>query len=275
MKRQTVAALLLTAGAFANALAAEEVPYVQTPAPVVDAMLLLGSIRKDDVLIDLGSGDGRIVITAARRDGARALGIELDDRLVKLANERARAEGVGDRARFVKQDLYTTDLSAATVITMYLLPDANLELRPRLLDLKPGTRIVSHDFDMGDWRPDAQLNVPAPGKTVGIGQRSNVYMWTIPAKVEGRWAGTIAGARGVQPLALDINRRFQDVLVEATVGGANASVTRAKLRGPDLSFGIEVAGTTLAVATAMEGDRLVGEALAGERRYPVVLKRVK
>jgi SAM-dependent methyltransferase len=251
------------------ARAAEEVPYVQTPQPVVDGMLMLGRVSKGDRIIDLGSGDGRIVIGAARR-GASGFGVDLDTRLVELATARAREAGVADRVRFLAQDLYKTDLRGASVITMYLLPDVNLELRPRLLaELKPGTRIVSHDFDMGDWRPDEEIVVPAPGKKVGIGQTSRIMLWWIPASIGGRWSGTLGSGATAQPVELDIEQRFQAVRVAARVAGRDVPVERARLLGADLSFGLGGRG----VALAADGNRLVGEALAGESRLPITLVR--
>jgi predicted RNA methylase len=134
----------------------EEVPYIRTPQAVVDKMLDLAEVGPDDFLIDLGSGDGRIVITAAQQRGARGFGVELDTSLVESSNEAARKAGVAERARFFARDLFDTDIREASVLTLYPLPEVNLQLRPRLLaQLKPGTRVVSHDWDMGEWQPDA------------------------------------------------------------------------------------------------------------------------
>jgi SAM-dependent methyltransferase len=147
-----------------------DVIFVPTPEDVVDEMLKVANVTGKDVLYDLGSGDGRIPITAAKRFGTRGLGIDIDPDRIKEANENLRKAGVGDKVKFVQGDLFELDLSPATVITLYLLPALNLKLRPKLLKLKPGTRIVSHDFDMGDWKPE---------KHVKVGTRS-VYFWTVP-----------------------------------------------------------------------------------------------
>jgi SAM-dependent methyltransferase len=150
-----------------------DVPFVPTPTAVVNAMLSLGNVKKNDVLYDLGSGDGRIVITAAQKFGTRGVGIDIDPQRIAEANQNAQKAGVTDRVQFRQQDLFTTDLSSATVVTLYLLPEINLKLRPRLLSqLKPGTRIVSHAFDMGDWKP--QKVVQVAGQTI--------YYWTVPPK---------------------------------------------------------------------------------------------
>lgn len=156
-----------------------DTPYVTTPQNVVDAMLDLARVRSTDTLLDLGSGDGRIVVTAARRFGIRGTGIEIDPRLVARARDNARQAGVADRATFLEQDLFATDLTQASVITLYLLPAVNLKLRPALERLKAGTRIVSHDWGMGDWKPDRMITVDAPGKTVGLVKSSQLFLWEL------------------------------------------------------------------------------------------------
>ena len=156
-----------------------DVPYVTSPQNVVDAMLELAGIGAGDVLLDLGSGDGRIVISAARRFGTRGTGIEIDPRLIARARADAAAAGVADRTSFLEQDLFTTDLSPASVITLYLLPAVNMKLRPALKRLKRGTRIVSHDWDMGDWVPDRTVVVDAPAKKVGLAKTSKLMLWVI------------------------------------------------------------------------------------------------
>jgi hypothetical protein len=150
-----------------------DVPYVPTPPGVVSAMLEVAQVGKDDVLYDLGSGDGRIPITAAKRYGTRSVGVDIDPERIQEANENAQKEGVSDRVQFRQQDLFETDLSEATVITLYLLPQVNLDLRPKILQLQPGTRIVSHSFDMGDWKPDQTLQVDG----------STIYYWVVPEQV--------------------------------------------------------------------------------------------
>jgi SAM-dependent methyltransferase len=159
-----------------------DVPFVVTPDNVTIEMLRLADVKPGDYVIDLGSGDGRIVIVAAKRFGARGLGVEIVPSLVEKSRDNARRAGVADRAEFREQDLFATDLSKATVITMYLLPEVNLQLRPKLLALKPGTRIVSHDWDMGDWKPDRVITVDAPDKPIGREKLSRLYLWTVPAR---------------------------------------------------------------------------------------------
>ena len=153
-------------------------PYVPTPEPVVAEMLRVADVNRNDVLYDLGSGDGRIVITAAKQYGARGVGIDIDPQRIREAKEKAKDAKVTDRVQFKQQDLFKTDLREATVVTLYLLPDVNLRLRPKLLrELKPGTRVVSHNYDMGDWKPLQAFEVPT-----ATGLPHMVYFWIVPER---------------------------------------------------------------------------------------------
>ena len=167
--------------------ALEEVPFITTPDRVTLAMIDIARVGAQDHLIDLGSGDGRIVITAAAQRGASGLGVEIVPDLVERSRAAALRAGVQSRTRFEVQDLFQTDLTSATVITMYLLPDVNLRLRPALLRLRPGTRVVSHDWDMGDWLPDESITLEVPEKTIGREKVSRVHLWVVPAPLQGRW----------------------------------------------------------------------------------------
>ena len=190
--------LALTAQASLAQLS-DEVPFITSPDNVTLEMLTMAGVKRGDYVIDLGSGDGRIVILAAKRFEATGLGVEIDPRLVQASQANARQAGVADKATFKEQDLFKTDLSPATVVTMYLLPDVNLALRPALLALKPGTRIVSHDWDMGDWKPDRTTVVPVPDKKVGLEKSSKVHLWTVPARVDGLWcAGGLLRGAGIR-----------------------------------------------------------------------------
>src|SRR5688572_5062622 len=182
-------------------------------------MLEIGKVDSRDYLIDLGSGDGRIVITAAKKHGTRGFGVDLNPDRINESNENAKLAGVLDKVAFYQRDLFETDLSEATVITMYLLPRVNLELRPKLLDLKPGTRIVSHDFSMDDWKPDAHVQIDAKEKYGGAGGQSDVYFWLVPAKVGGTWQWdlTIAGKPRTYQVAL--SQKFQMISGSAKIDG--------------------------------------------------------
>ncbi len=168
----------------------EEVPFITSPDNVTLEMLNSAGVKRGDHVIDLGSGDGRIVILAAKRFEATGLGVEIDPSLVEKSKANARNAGVADKVEFRVEDLFTTDLKPATVVTMYLLPEVNLKLRPSLLALKPGTRIVSHDWDMGDWKPDRTTVVDVPNKAVGREKSSKIHVWTVPARVDGLWCAT-------------------------------------------------------------------------------------
>ena len=179
-------AAVTAAPVFAQTLAAGfepgkelDAPFVTTPQNVVDAMLDLARMQRGDRLLDLGSGDGRIVITAAKRFGVPGMGVDIDPRLVQMARASAAREGVSAMTRFEVQDLFDTDLTHATVITLYLLPDVNEFLKPRLQKLKPGTRIVSHDWGMRDWKPEKEILIDAPGKTVGLVKQSRLSLWIV------------------------------------------------------------------------------------------------
>jgi len=203
-----------------------DVPYVPTPRRVVTAMLDLAELTPEDYLFDLGSGDGRIPIMAAQR-GARGFGVDIDPNRVAESDAAALLAGVEARARFRRQDLFDTPLREATVVTMYLLPGINMRLRPRLLtELRPGTRLVTHAFTLGDWRPDAQRVVDA----------ANIYLWIVPAAVEGRWTLTDGG----ETMALTLAQRFQDVSGSLRAGGRDLALRDVTLRGTRLSFTVDL-----------------------------------
>lgn len=241
--RNALASLALATGLFTlatdRAQAQDEVPFVTTPDHVTQALLELAAVGPQDRLIDLGSGDGRIVIAAAARFGARGLGVELDPALVALSRDKARAAGVSERTEFRVQDLFDTDLSQAQVVTLYLLPAVNLQLRPRLLALAPGTRIVSHDWDMGDWQPDRSLTLEVPDKPIGLDKRSTLHLWVVPVQVHGRWC--TAGGE------LDITQRFQTFSATLKAQGRNAplAVFDGRVTAAGLHQGEDVGGTTV------------------------------
>lgn len=242
-----LAATLLAALAPARAQVMEEVPFITTPDHVTLAMLELAGVGPRDDLLDLGSGDGRIVITAARRFGARGTGVEIVPELVARSRHAARQAGVSDRTRFLEQDLFLTDLGQATVITMYLLPEVNLKLRPALLALKPGTRIVSHDWDMGDWLPDRTRTLEVPDKAVGREKLSRLHLWTVPARIEGRWCGAPGESARVA-------QRHQFVQLHWE-GGARAGAYVGRLQGRQLRL-LTPEGLVLEMSVEEDGQHL-------------------
>ena len=269
LQRVLAAALLalgatLPSSAFAQAA---DVPYVPTPMNVVEAMLDLAKVGPNDVVVDLGSGDGRIVIVAAKKYGARGLGIELDGALVSQARREAEKQGVKDRAEFRTENLFVTDLQSATVITTYLFPRLNLQLRPRIFEqLKPGSRVVSHEFDFGSWKPDAQLTVKVPNKPYGPPQ-SDVYLWVVPANVAGRWQWKTPLDGAVAAWELSLEQTFQELRGTASVDGKPARVDNPRLRGDEIRF------TLVGVVNGREArheyvGRVSGEAIRGKARVP-------
>jgi SAM-dependent methyltransferase len=196
-----------------------DAPYVATDMEVVDAMLGLARVRPGDYVIDLGSGDGRILIAAARSNGARGFGVDIDPARIRESNDNARAAGVAGRVTFRRQDLFATPIAEADVLTLYLLPEVNLRLRPRILaEMRPGTRVVSHDFDMGDWRWDQRQRVGS----------ATIFLWTVPARVAGHWTLTVGGRS--YPLVLE--QTYQRVA--GTVG--TARVEQGQLSGDRIFF---------------------------------------
>ena len=227
---------LLLSSTAAHAQQAADVPYVSTPWNVVAAMLDMARVGASDNLIDLGSGDGRIVIEAAKKLGARGMGIELNASLVSDAKQEARRQGVEGKVLFVQGNLFNFDVGAATVLSMYLLPQINLQLRPRIFSqLKPGTRVVSHDFDMGDWKPDQRRELAVPNKSYGP-PVSQIYLWHVPANVAGKWRWQLVV--GGQPRAYEarVTQRFQMLESEVLVDGGSAVTQNLVLRGDQIEL---------------------------------------
>jgi hypothetical protein len=229
-------ALLLAAPGLGAQEGEGDVIYVPTPQEVVDEMLNMAKVGPGDYVIDLGSGDGRIVITAAKKFGASGFGVDLDRVLLKQANENARLAGVASRVRFSEQDLFETELTRATVITSYLLPELNVKLRPKILGLKPGTRVVTHDYDMDEWLPDAQKVMPVPGKEVGDEGKSHIFLYIVPAKMAGQWFSKIEHGRKAVQYDFFFDQDFQFVEGMVRVGNREGKVPEFKLVGGQAEF---------------------------------------
>ena len=264
--RQLLAALIFVplVALAQDARPIEEVPYIRTPQAVVDKMLELAGVRGTDFLIDLGSGDGRVVITAAKRYGARGLGVELDSNLVAEATRRAKEAGVADRVSFEERDLFGVDLRPATVVTMYLLPEYNLRLRPKLLaQLRPGARVVSHDWDMGDWQRDLKAEIPVPEKPVGLLKSSNVYVWIVPARLEGRWSFAVAEGTTLELAEAHFEQKFQELGGTLHIGARSLPIERGVIHGSSLSFRVEDGGETIRFVGNATSDRIEGRIARG------------
>lgn len=244
----------------------EETPYVTSPKNVVDTMLRMAGVRSNDFVIDLGSGDGRIVITAALEYKARGIGIEYDRTLVKLANKNASIAGVSDRATFLEQDIFKSDFSQASVVTMYLLPQYNAVLQPALLALKPGTRIVSHDYGIGDWEPEAKEVIPAPEKTVGLKKESVILFWVVPARLQGRWTSTVQTRQGATTVEFDIKQKNQRIEGTAKLRGKEWPIERAYINGTYVSFRVGEGDDTLLFSGHAASSRINGQVVLSNNR---------
>lgn len=225
-----------------------DTPYLATPEQIGVEMLRVAGVGRDDVVYDLGSGDGRVVIAAARDFGARSVGVELDPVLVQTSRERAAMAGVADRARFLWQDIFEATLDDATVVALYLREDVNLRLQPKLLRLAPGTRVVSHDFRMGAWIPDHVEKVRGPDRV------HTIYLWTVPADVVGRWAGTVRGRDGDRPAVLDLAQRYQQLL-----GTLHLDGTQSFLTGQVEGTRVTVLADRMTLVARFNGEEASGE----------------
>lgn len=266
------AAATLLAGAVVTTVCAAElsVPYVPTPPDVVEAMLKVAKVSRSDYLIDLGSGDGRIVINAAKQYGARGFGVDLNPVRIDEANANARQAGVTDKVAFYQRDLFETELSDASVITMYLLPRVNIELRPKLLALKPGTRVVSHDFSMDEWKPDAHIKVDAKDKYGGTGGVSDVYFWVIPARVAATWQWQLPVSGKPRDYDMTLSQKYQVISGEVRIGGQVVRLQNPVLRGEQISFVFtaDIDGTPIKheFSGRVEGDAISGTVMLSGRR---------
>ena len=239
-----------------------DVPYVPTPWVVVDAMLELAAIGPGDYVIDLGSGDGRLVIAASKRHGARGFGVDIDSGLVRAARQEAKRQGVADRVEFVEENLFVTQIGRATVMTLYLYPRVMMQLRPRFLgELKPGTRIVSHEFDFEDWRPDAQRTIPVPDKPYGP-PRSEVFLWIVPANAAGDWRWR-SGDGG--EIALTLTQAFQALDGRPSVGGRPGRLEDGRMRGESIRFILHSEAGGRAIRQEYSG-RVDGDTITGTVR---------
>lgn len=236
---------------FESAAIKKDVPYVPTPQETVDEMLRLAQVSRDDLVYDLGSGDGRIVITAAKKHGARGVGIDIDPTRIEEANENARTAGVTDKVKFVQGDLFNADLREATAVTLYLLRSVNLRLRPKLLaELRPGTPVVSHDFDMAEWAPDDH-------KRIGD---DDVYLWIVPAKIDGKWQWKDAAGRSI---VATIEQEFQTFTGTARANGDRFNLRNGRINGTEVSFELVRAGDETAPVLERYSGKLTNGALQG------------
>ncbi len=230
----------------------KDVIWVPTNTELVEKMLEAAKVTSSDIVYDLGAGDGNIPITAAKKYGVRAVGIEFNPDMAALARRNAQRAGVSDKVKIINGDIFKENFSEATVITLYLLPDLNLKLRPTILKMKPGTRVVSHAFDMGDWEPDQRIET----------SRAFAYYWMVPADVAGEW--NIEGLDGPQKVTLQLSQRYQRIGGNITVGKTMQPLLGAQLEGDRLSFRyLDNRGTLHSVKAVIRGNSLEGDHQAG------------
>ena len=243
-------------------------PYVPSPQSVVSDMLRYADVGANDFLIDLGSGDGRIVLTAAKVFGARGFGVDIKEDLVKRANEAAHNEGVAERVKFVKQDLFETDVSQATVVTMYLLPDTVNMLKDKFLrELKPGTRIVSHDYPLTGWIPDKYVQMDLEDKVQISGVTTTlIYLYIVPAKVAGRWEARMPPAISKQPASLTLKQQVTRVSGSLRLDGRDVPLEEVKLRGDQITF--RLAGHKGGFSGVVKDGAIEGTFDSGNNRTP-------
>jgi hypothetical protein len=249
-----------------------KLPYVPTPQIVVDEMLRMANVMPKDFVIDLGSGDGRMIITAARNLKASGLGVDIDKSLVELSNKQAKADGVADRAKFIEQDMFKADISQATVVTLYVLPDFMEKLRPKLLaELKPGTRIVAHDYYMSGWHPDRHISLTVPEKVKANGtDKAYLYLWIVPSIVDGGWRMEFdfnGGAR--QLIVLEFNQSYQMIAASAENLLGQMKIDNASLRGDEISFDLAIGASSYRFTGKVADGKMEGTAVApGARPAP-------
>src|SRR5262249_5684885 len=223
----------------------KDVIWVPTPDEVVDRMLTMAQVKPNDTVYDLGAGDGKIAIAAAKKFGARSYGVEYNPDMAKYAQNNAQKAGVSGKATIVNGDIFATDFSKATVVTMYLLPSLNIKLRPTILQMRPGTRVVSHSFTMDDWSPDETPTIPG----------RQAYLWTAPANVAGKWSLELQGTGDKADMTIE--QRFQKIEGSAQLGQVQAGLRDATLRGADIHFAyVDAAGVQRQLTGRVDGTRM-------------------
>ena len=235
-------------------------PYVPSPTSVVADMLALAEVGPKDFVIDLGSGDGRIVLTAAKVFGARGFGVDINEKLVKEANESAKIQGIADRANFTIQDLFKTDIRKATVLTMYLLPNTVNMLKDKLLaELSPGTRIISHDYPLAGWIPEKYVQMDLEDKVIISGVTTTlIYLYVVPAKAEGAWSARLPAPLSKDAVRLTLKQQITRVSGSARIGGREVLLEEGRLRGERLSFKLALNGRMWDFTGTVKGDAIDG-----------------
>jgi hypothetical protein len=241
--------------------AGKDVIWIPTPEGLIDKMLTAAKVTDKDKLFDLGAGDGIIAITAARKYGAQSVGIEYNPDMAQFARRKVAEAGMNDKVRIITGDIFQEDFSSATVVTLYLMPHLNLKLRPTLLKMKPGTRVVSHAFTMGDWEPDETMSF----------NHTQGYFWVVPAQIDGSWV--MNGFDG-GPIRVNLSQSFQNIGGTLTRGGQSFAMLGAKLRGDEVKFQFITPDRKVhAFSGRVEGGRLTGKVVTDYMHTPVEITR--
>lgn len=241
-------------------------PYVPTPNIVVDQMLRMANVGAGDYVMDLGSGDGVIVLTAGNKLKASGYGADIDEELVRLSNERAKSLGIADRVKFEAKDIFKTDVSKATVVTLYLLPEFMRKLRPKLYnELRPGTRIVSHDYHFDEWMHDSEISFEVPEKEFIMGiPRATLYLWIVPAKVDGAWRMQIDGHGDFDVALKQRYQKFEGTAEAASRKTGKATLMEPQLNGSEIRFVMPQGNNRGRFLGKVEGDRIEGTVNFGD-----------
>lgn len=277
----TTRALLLTALLVCAAVTTSgqdlgKLPYVPTPQLVVEEMIKLANVSAGDFVIDLGSGDGRTVITAAKKNRAAGFGVDIDPRLVALSNKNAKAAAVADRVQFFERDMFKTDITKASVLMLYVLPDFMAKLRPKVLaELRPGARIVAHDYYMEDWHPDQMITLTVPEKVPINGtDKAYLYLWIVPAVVKGPWRLFFDTAGKTQQLSVTFEQEYQMLGATAMRAGKSTVIEEPALRGDEISFALTLGATRYQLQGKVSGDKIEGKAMAGKEALNWLARRM-
>jgi SAM-dependent methyltransferase len=270
-----LAALLLCAAVTTSGQDLNKLPYVPTPQRVVDEMIKLANVTASDFVVDLGSGNGRIVITAAKQTKAGGFGVDIDARLVALSNKNAKQAGVADRVQFIEGDMFKADITKASVLMLYVLPDFMAKLRPKILaELQPGARVVAHDYYIDEWHPDQMITLTVPEKVQVNGtDKAYLYLWIVPAEVKGSWRLFLDTAGKTQQLSVNFEQEYQTLSATGELAGKPIIVGKPSLRGHEISFAVTLGAKRYQLHGKVAGDKIEGKAVAGKETLGWLARR--
>jgi hypothetical protein len=239
-------------------------------------MIKLAKVSANDFVVDLGSGDGRIIITAAKQYGANGFGVDIDARLVALSNQKANEAGVAERAQFFERDMFKTDISKASVLMLYVLPDFMASLRAKVLtELQPGSRVVAHDYNMGEWYPDQMITLTVPEKVEANGtDKAYLYLWIVPAAVKGSWRLFFDSGGKTQGVSVTFEQEYQILRASGEHSGKSMIIETPRLKGNEISFGLTLGGTRYQLTGKVEGDKIEGQAVSGKDKLNWLARKI-